>query len=164
MRKRTGPQSQTLGHESGLTLVLLVLMAMPIALDWLHRLFKEIAAFSLAPHSSWIVLEWLSLIHQGMGGSASTTSGGQEQVHIAGWGAKSVALVRQQPFHKPKFSIWNRHGAANAFSPQPFLVAPGFDCEHRTFQKKHVNPLVHEGAAESVRPTIGPALELGHSR
>ena len=93
-------------------------------------------------------------------------------LHGAGWpkanpyreaGAKSVALVCQQPLHKPKFLLWDRHGAANALTPQPFLVAPNFDRENRSFQEEHVNALVHEGAAELVGPSIGSALELGHT-
>ena len=65
-RKRSGPQSQTLRHESGLLLVFFVMVAMPVALDGLHRLSQKLATFSLAAHASWIVLERLSLIHQGV--------------------------------------------------------------------------------------------------
>jgi hypothetical protein len=72
-------------------------------------------------------------------------------------------LVCQQSLHKPKFLLWNRHGAANALTPQPFLVAPSFDREDRSFQEEHVNALVHEGAAELVGPSIGSALKLSHT-
>ena len=66
LTKGSGPQSQTLRHESGLVFVLLVVVAMPVALDGFHRLFEELASFSFTSHASWIVLERFALIHQSM--------------------------------------------------------------------------------------------------
>ena len=97
-----------------------------------------------------------------MGSATSAAFGGQEQIYITRRRSKSIALIGQQSFNKPEFFVRNRHGAANVFSPQPFLVAPSFDREDRPFQKEHVNPLVYEGVAESVGPSIGSTLELGH--
>ena len=97
-----------------------------------------------------------------MGSVASAAFGGQEQIYITRRRSKSVALIGQESFNKSEFFVRNRHGAANVFSPQPFVVAPSFDREDRPFQKEHVNPLVYEVVAESAGPSIGSSLELGH--
>lgn len=137
-------------------------MSMPIAIDGLHRLPKEMTALCLAFHAAWVMFERMPLVHQGMRGSASAALGGQEQVHIAGWWSKSVAMICQQSFHETKFFVWYRHGPANAFAPQSLLVAPSFNGKDRAFQKEHVDTLVDERAPKSIGPAIGAILKFGH--
>ena len=139
-----------------------LVLSMPIAFDGLHRLSDEMAALCLPFHAAWVMFEWMALVHQGMRGSTSAALGGQEQVHITGWWSKSVAMISQQSFHETEFFVGNRHGPANAFAPQSFLVAPGFNGEDRAFQKEHVDTLVDERAPKSIGPAIGAILKFGH--
>lgn len=142
--------------------VFFLLVSMPVALDGLHRFLEELATLHLPPRTAWVVLEGLSLIHQGVRNATSTAFGGQEQIYITRRRSKPVALIGQQSFDESEFSIRNRHGAANAFSPQPFMVAPCLGGKDRSLQKEHVDSLVDEGASKPIGPTVGSSLEPGH--
>jgi hypothetical protein len=104
----------------------------------------------------------MALIHQGVAGPSTAALCGHEQIHVPGRGAKSVALVGQKALDEAEFILRNRHGPADAFPPQAFVVTPSFHCEEGAFKKKHIHALVHETASEQIGPPVSSGLQLGH--